>query len=58
MQSEDVLRAWRVNLAEFGRRNHLRPTRIEVVEPSTGLESDFYRVAILGILRLCQTFLS
>ena len=42
MQSEDVLRTWRVNLAEFGRRNHLRPTRIEVVDPSAGLESDFW----------------
>ena len=42
MQSEDVLRTWRANLAEFGRRNHLRPTRIEVVDPSAGLESDFW----------------
>ena len=42
MQREDVLVTWRVNLAEFGRCNHLRPTRIEVMDLSAGLESDFW----------------
>ena len=42
MQSENLLRTWKVDLSEFGRRNSLRPTRIEVVDPSAGLESDFW----------------
>jgi len=42
MQSQGILDTWRADLSEFGRRNNLRPTRIEVMNPAAGLESDFW----------------
>ena len=34
--------AWKSNLAAFGARNHLRPTRLEVLGPNRNIESDFW----------------
>lgn len=34
--------SWKENLADFGARNHLRPTRLEVLGPDRNFESDFW----------------
>ena len=34
--------SWKSNLAAFGARNHLRPTRLEVLGPNRNVESDFW----------------
>ena len=34
--------SWKANLAAFGARNHLRPTRLEVLGPDRNIESDFW----------------
>jgi hypothetical protein len=33
---------WKADLAAFGKRNHLRPTRLEVLGPDRNMESDFW----------------
>jgi hypothetical protein len=42
MQNAVATQTWKTRLSEFGRRNSLRPTRIEVLDPSAGLDSDFW----------------
>lgn len=34
--------SWQTNLAEFGVRNKMRPTRLEVLGPTREVESDFW----------------
>ena len=34
--------SWQTDLAAFGKRNNLRPTRLEVLGPARELESDFW----------------
>ena len=34
--------SWKADLAAFGARNHLRPTRLEVLGPDRNIESDFW----------------
>lgn len=34
--------SWRFDLAAFGERNNLRPTRLEVLGPAREVESDFW----------------
>lgn len=34
--------SWKAKLAAFGARNHLRPTRLEVLGPDRDIESDFW----------------
>lgn len=34
--------SWRSDLAAFGRRNNMRPTRLEVIGPAREVESDFW----------------
>ena len=34
--------SWKAKLAAFGARNHLRPTRLEVLGPDRNIESDFW----------------
>ena len=34
--------SWRANLADFSKRNKMRPTRLEVLGPTRGVESDFW----------------
>ena len=34
--------AWKADLAAFGKRNHLRPTRLEVLGPEKNIDSDFW----------------
>src|SRR5687767_9891389 len=33
---------WKADLATFGARNHMRPTRLEVLRPDRNIESDFW----------------
>lgn len=33
---------WKAALARFGERNHMRPTRLEVLAPDRNIESDFW----------------
>ena len=33
---------WQASLADFGERNHMRPTRLEVLGPNREVESDFW----------------
>jgi hypothetical protein len=33
---------WKANLAAFAVRNHLRPTRLEVLGPDRSIDSDFW----------------
>ena len=42
MQNAIVPETWKTSLSEFGKRNHLRPTRIEVLDPSADLNLDFW----------------
>jgi hypothetical protein len=41
MRSQIEPSSWESNLSEFGKRNNLRPTRVEVIKP-TNLESDYW----------------
>jgi len=34
--------SWQTDLADFGKRNNLRPTRLEVLDPAREVESDFW----------------
>ena len=34
--------SWQANLAAFGKRNSMRPTRLEVLGPGREMESDFW----------------
>jgi hypothetical protein len=34
--------SWKADLAAFGERNYLRPTRLEVLGPDRNIESDFW----------------
>ena len=34
--------SWQADLAAFGRRNNMRPTRLEVLGPAREFESDFW----------------
>ena len=34
--------SWQADLAAFGKRNNMRPTRIEVLGPARDVESDFW----------------
>lgn len=34
--------SWQTDLAAFGKRNNLRPTRLEVLSPAREVESDFW----------------
>ena len=34
--------SWQADLAAFGKRNNLRPTRLEVLGPAREVESDFW----------------
>lgn len=34
--------SWQADLAAFGKRNNLRPTRLEVLGPASEVESDFW----------------
>ena len=34
--------SWQSDLAAFGKRNNLRPTRLEVLGPAREVESDFW----------------
>ena len=34
--------SWKANLAAFGARNHLRPTRLEVLGAERNIDSDFW----------------
>ena len=42
MQNAVAPETWKPTLSEFEERNNLRPTRIEVFNPSGDLESDFW----------------
>lgn len=33
---------WQTNLSDFGQRNRMRPTRLEVLGPAREVESDFW----------------
>jgi hypothetical protein len=33
---------WQADLAAFGKRNYMRPTRLEVLGPDRNIESDFW----------------
>lgn len=33
---------WQANLSDFGQRNRMRPTRLEVLGPAREVESDFW----------------
>jgi hypothetical protein len=34
--------SWQTNLSDFGKRNNMRPTRLEVLGPAREVESDFW----------------
>ena len=34
--------SWQSDLADFGKRNNMRPTRLQVLGPTGGVESDFW----------------
>ena len=42
MRSNIETASWKANLAAFGKRNYLRPTRLEVLGPDRNMESDFW----------------
>ena len=42
MQMNTETTSWQARLAEFGKRNNLRPTRLEVLGSDREMESDFW----------------
>ena len=42
MRKNIELLSWQSDLAAFGKRNNLRPTRLEVLGPAREFESDFW----------------
>lgn len=42
MRSNIKTTSWKADLAAFGKRNYLRPTRLEVLGPDRNIESDFW----------------
>ncbi|HSB27681.1 MAG TPA: hypothetical protein VLE19_07495 [Pyrinomonadaceae bacterium] len=42
MQRNPAFVSWKTDLDGFGKRNKLRPTRIEVLDRADGVESDFW----------------
>jgi len=42
MRSEIESSTWQTNLSRFGRRNKMRPTRLEILGPDREVASDFW----------------